>query len=212
MGVNNLGMASYKRLPQLVAGIILFAIFIWRSGEFNPSSSTGTVVSSTPSVITEQISPSTAPLPVAAVTSTNAVVIRVVDGDTLVAKMDGQENEIKVRMLGINTPESVDPRRPVQCFGKEASNYLKTLIEGKRVRLDPDLQADDHDKYGRALRNVVREDGMDVNATMVKEGYAVAYLSFPLNKQRKAQLKRLQTEAEVAQRGLWNPLTCDGKK
>lgn len=140
----------------------------------------------------------------------NAEALRVVDGDTLVVKLDGEEGEWKIRMLGINTPESVDPRRPVECFGKEASEKLARIMEVKRIRLEPDPQADERDKYGRLLRNVWLEDGTDVNALMVREGYAYAYLSFPLDRQRKAELKKLETEAKVSGVGLWATSTCAG--
>lgn len=143
---------------------------------------------------------------------TNAVVTRVVDGDTIEARLDGQSDSSKIRLLGINTPESVDPRRAVQCFGKEASAFAKQLMEGKRITLKEDVQADDHDKYGRLLRNVLLEDGTDVNALLVKEGYAYAYISFPLNKQRKTEMRSLEQEARTAKRGLWSPETCDGMK
>lgn len=145
-------------------------------------------------------------------TTTNALVARVVDGDTIEALLDGASTTVRVRLLGINTPESVDPRRLVECFGKESSRFLKEMIEGKRVRLEEDLQADERDKYGRLLRNVVSEDGTDVNARLVSEGYAHAYLSFPLNKQRKNQLGRLQEEAKEGEKGLWSLETCDGMK
>lgn len=144
--------------------------------------------------------------------TTNALVVKVVDGDTIEAHIDGQQDLAKIRLLGINTPETVDPRRPVQCFGKEASNFAKQLMEGKRIALREDVQADDRDKYGRLLRNVLLEDGTDVNALLIKEGYAYAYVSFPLNKQRKNELRRLQEEASAAKRGLWSPETCDGVK
>lgn len=145
-------------------------------------------------------------------TSTNTFVIRAVDGDTLEVRLDGIVDPAKVRLLGINTPESVDPRKPVECFGKEASKHTAELVGGKRVRLEADPQADEVDKYGRLLRNVFLEDGTDFNAGLVKDGYAYAYLSFPLNKQRKMELSRLQSEAEAAKAGLWNPDTCNGKQ
>jgi micrococcal nuclease len=144
--------------------------------------------------------------------ATNAVIVRHVDGDTVVAKMDGEQDEVKIRLLGVNTPESVDPRRPVECFGKEASAYTGKRTEGKRVRLDADPQADNVDKYGRFLRTIVLEDGTDVNAELVREGYAYAYVSFPMTAARKTSLKKLQSEAEAAKRGLWNPKTCNGQK
>lgn len=143
---------------------------------------------------------------------TNAIVIHVADGDTLEAQMDGASTTIKVRFLGVNTPETVDPRRAVECFGKEASAFTKQLLQGKRVLLQEDPQADNIDKYGRFLRNIFLEDGTDVNALLVKEGYAYAYVSFPQDKRRKAELKRLQGEAKLAKRGLWKLETCDGMK
>ncbi len=149
---------------------------------------------------------------VTSVTTTNATVGRVVDGDTIKVRQDGEGDETTIRFLGINTPESVDPRRPVECFGHEASAYTASHLEGKRIRLDPDFEADNIDKYGRFLRNIVLEDGTDFNAKLVQEGYAYAYLSFPLNRQRKTQLRHLQEEAQAAARGLWNPKTCNGQK
>ncbi len=142
----------------------------------------------------------------------NAIVTRAIDGDTLLVKFDGEEEERWVRLLGINTPETVDPRRPVQCFGKEASAYMHTLVDGKRVMLAADSEADERDKYDRLLRNVFLADGIDVNLAMVREGYAYTYLSFPLNAARKRELRRTQEDAKNAQRGLWNPNTCNGKK
>ncbi len=143
-----------------------------------------------------------------AVTSTNALAIRAVDGDTIEVQLDGSAEKVKVRLLGVDTPESVDPRRPVECFGKEASKFTASLVDGKRIRLVADPKADEVDKYGRLLRNVILADGKDLNATLISEGYANAYLSFPLDKTRKAQLTVLEREAKEAQRGLWNPETC----
>lgn len=142
---------------------------------------------------------------------TNATVIRAVDGDTFTVTLDAEPGEWKIRMLGINTPESVDPRKPVECFGKEASRHLRELIEGKRVRLEADSQADERDKYGRLLRNVFLQDGTDVNATLVRDGYAQAYLSFPLDPLRKRELRTLEESARKRAVGLWSPSTCSAK-
>ncbi len=142
----------------------------------------------------------------------NAQMVRVVDGDTLIVRYDGTNRDDRIRLLGINTPEVVDPRKPVECFGKEASAYMHKIIDGKRIRLEGDPQADDVDKYGRLLRNVFLTDGTDINAMMVRDGYAYAYLFFPLNPVRKQQLKKLENSARIAQRGLWSPKTCNGKK
>jgi micrococcal nuclease len=139
---------------------------------------------------------------------TNAVVTKAVDGDTLHVELDNGE-KATIRLLGVNTPETVDPRRPVECFGKEASAFTKTLTDGKRVRLEADPQADEVDKYGRLLRNVYLEDGADLNAALVREGYAYAYVDFPQEKARKAELKRLEREAREQGRGLWAEGICE---
>jgi micrococcal nuclease len=91
-------------------------------------------------------------------------VIRVVDGDTIEI-----EGGVKVRYIGMNTPETVDPRKPIQCFGKEASMENKTLVEGKEVELEKDIS--NTDKYGRLLRYVWL-NGIMINEILVKEGYA----------------------------------------
>ena len=177
-----------------------------------PNWSPAKVTSTVPVSISTSTIHVTSTMPLIVVTSTNAVVRRVVDGDTIIVVYDGKEEEVKVRLLGVNTPESVDPRRGVQCFGEEASKYLKQLVEGKRVRLEEDPAADERDKYGRLLRNVVTEAGGDVNALLIQDGYANAYVSFPQNKQRKADLKRFEAKAKGEQKGLWNPQTCNGQK
>lgn len=145
----------------------------------------------------------------AAKIQTNALVVKAVDGDTLDVKLDTEPNkEYRVRLLGVNTPETVDPRRPVQCFGKEASDFTKKTLNGKRIRLDSDPQADERDKYDRLLRNVFLEDGTDFNALLVSEGYANAYVSFPQNPARKIELRKLESQAKTAGRGLWAPGAC----
>ena len=145
-------------------------------------------------------------------TRTNAFVVSVVDGDTIHAVIDGDPTTATIRLLGINTPETVDPRRPVECYGKEASAHMHAFADGQRVLLTPDPQADERDKYGRLLRNLILADGTDVNAAMVRDGYAYAYLSFPLNPARKSELKKLENDARMAGRGLWDPQTCNGQK
>ncbi len=140
---------------------------------------------------------------------TNATVVRVVDGDTIDVKLDTEPaKEYKVRLLGVNTPETVDPRRPVQCFGKQASDFTKHALNGKRIKLEADPQADERDKYDRLLRNVLLEDGTDFNALLIKDGYAQAYVSFPQNPARKVELRKLESEAKAAGAGMWAPGAC----
>lgn len=138
---------------------------------------------------------------------TNALVTDVADGDTLTVRMD-DGTEARIRMLGVDTPETVDPRKPVQCFGKEASDFTKSVLADVRVELVADPLADERDKYGRLLRNVFTADGTDFNAQLIHEGFAHAYLSFPLDPVRKKQLRDLEADAKAAGRGLWGD-TCN---
>ena len=106
----------------------------------------------------------------------------------------------KVRLIGMNTPESVDPRRPVQAFGKEASAYTKQLLEGKQVLLSEGRTP--KDKYGRTLGWFWLTDGRFVNALLVQQGYAQVY-TFSDNPDNAPLLVECQREAREANRGLW---------
>ena len=100
------------------------------------------------------------------------LVERVVDGDTIVVRGVG-----RVRLIGVDTPETVDPRRPVEFFGREASAFTKRLLEGQRVRLEYDRER--ADRYGRTLAYVYLRDGMLANAEIIRLGYGHAYTRFP---------------------------------
>ncbi|MFH1077932.1 MAG: thermonuclease family protein [Patescibacteria group bacterium] len=196
-----------RRLLGFIASLFAIAaygIFLILSEPVPPIAEQGTTVA-TSTVVEEVI---VAPSTTVPVVEANATVIRVVDGDTFVATLDTEPGEWKVRMLGVDTPETVDPRKAVQCMGKEASDFMKGLLTGKRVRLEADPQADERDKYNRLLRNVVLEDGTDVNAFLVRQGYAHAYLSFPLTPARKTELRDLQEQAKADRVGLWDPGKC----
>ena len=121
---------------------------------------------------------------------------RVVDGDTVV--LEGGD---KVRLIGINTPETVDPRRPVQWYGKEASARAKALLSGKRVRMEQDVEK--KDRYGRTLGYLRLEDGTFVNLRMVEEGYAFAY-PYPPNVKYEALFRDAEARAREGRRGLWS--------
>lgn len=124
-----------------------------------------------------------------------ALVERVVDGDTFVI-----ENGQKVRMIGINAPESVDPRRPVEFYGKEASRYTKELLEGKEVYLQ--WGETPKDRYGRWLAWVWLPDGTFVNGALVAHGYAQVY-TFKDNPEHAEYLLKLQKQAREKRLGLW---------
>jgi micrococcal nuclease len=131
-------------------------------------------------------------------------VARVVDGDTI--ELDNGE---KVRYIGVNAPESVKPRSPVECFGREASAKNKELVEGKSVRLEKDVS--DRDRYGRLLRFVYLEDGTFVNDELVRQGYAYAD-TFPPDVSKADQFREAQREARENRRGLWAEDACEGKR
>ena len=120
-------------------------------------------------------------------------VVKVVDGDTIDVNINNQTK--RIRVIGINTPEVVDPRKTVECFGKEASEKAKSILLGKKVRLEKDPTQGDIDKYGRLLRYVFLEDGTDFGLLMIKEGYAYEYTyNIPYKYQK--QYKQAQKEAE----------------
>lgn len=136
-------------------------------------------------------------------------VTKVIDGDTIEVLIDGQKQ--KVRVIGINTPETVDPRRPVECFGKEASDNAKSLLLNQTVKLESDPTQADKDKYGRLLRYMFLPDGTDFGLTMIKEGYAYEY-TYDIPYKYQKEYKAAQKEAESGQKGLWSNTSCGGKK
>ncbi len=125
------------------------------------------------------------------------------DGDTIMVDMNGVEE--KIRFIGVDTPETKDPRKPVQCFGKAASAFTKDLIGTQDVRLEADPQNTNRDRYDRLLRYVYLPDGTLVNAKLIEEGYGFAYTGFPFSKME--QFKQLQTQAREQNRGLWGSCT-----
>lgn len=129
-----------------------------------------------------------------------AVVDRVVDGDTLDVDLRG--STVRVRLLGLDTPETVDENRPVQCFGHEASSYLAQLLpRGSTVRLERDVEA--RDRFGRLLVYLYRvDDGLFVNAALIEGGYATT-LSIAPNTMRARDFEVLRLQAQRDKRGLW---------
>jgi micrococcal nuclease len=128
-----------------------------------------------------------------------AAVVRVVDGDTIRVRVAGREET--VRYIGIDTPESVKPGAPVECFAHRAAAENERLVGGRRVRLERDAEA--RDRFGRLLAYVVREDdGVLVNEALVRGGYAVP-LTIPPNVRHAERLRATAAGARRAGRGLW---------
>lgn len=130
------------------------------------------------------------------------LVERVIDGDTIVVRGVG-----RVRLIGVDTPETVDPRRAVEFFGREASAFTKRLLEGQRVRLEYDRERTD--RYGRTLAYVYLHDGTFANAEIVRRGYGHAYTRFPFR--HLDRFRRLEREAREAGRGLWAEETVNAQ-
>ena len=127
----------------------------------------------------------------------NAKLVRVVDGDTIVVDIDGKQ--YKVRYIGMDTPETVHPFKPVQYFGKEASEKNREFLAGKEIRLEKDVS--ETDRYGRLLRYVWAGDIM-VNTELVRLGYAVSY-TYPPDVKYQDIILQLEREARENNRGLW---------
>lgn len=133
-------------------------------------------------------------------------VVEFADGDTITVNMNGKRE--KVRFIGVDTPETHDPRKSVQCFGNAAAQFTKQTIGSNTVRLEADPTNTNRDRYGRLLRYVYLPDGTFVNAELIKQGYAFAYLSFPFEKSN--EFRTYQTTARESSKGLWG--TCQPSK
>jgi endonuclease YncB( thermonuclease family) len=127
-----------------------------------------------------------------------AKVQRVVDGDTFVATVKSRRE--RIRVIGVDTPESVDPNRPDEPYGEEASKFAKHYLDGATVRLAGD--AEPRDRYGRMLAYVWLRDGTFWNALLAAEGYA-QQLTIPPNVTYAPLFRRLVAEARRNNRGLW---------
>lgn len=121
------------------------------------------------------------------------------DGDTLSVNMNGREE--KVRLIGVDTPETHDPRKAVQCYGEAAAKFTRELVGTQAIRLEADPLNTNRDRYDRLLRYAYLPDNTLVNAEIIKQGYGFAYTSFPMTKA--SDFQRLQRDAMTAKRGLW---------
>lgn len=132
-------------------------------------------------------------------------VLKVVDGDTIQVDIDG-ENQV-IRLIGVDTPESVDPRKPVQCFANEASKKAKEILLDKKVFLESDSSQDDKDKYGRLLRYVFLEDGTNFNKMMISLGFAHEY-TYKVPYKYMDEFKESEKTARESKQGLWADDAC----
>ena len=124
----------------------------------------------------------------------------VVDGDTIIVIIDGKKE--KVRLIGVDAPETDGPYTKEEPYGREASAFTKKVTEGENVRLEYDLQK--RDKYGRILAYVYLEDGTFLNAELIKQGYAAVFRKFRFK--YRDDFIRYESEARKSKEGLWKLL------
>lgn len=129
------------------------------------------------------------------------------DGDTI--KVDVKGTIETIRFIGIDTPETKDPRKPVQCYGPEATSKMQSLVQEKKVALVADSSQGDRDRYGRLLRYVFLEDGRHVGYEMIRGGYAHEY-TYATAYQYQAEFREAERLAQQELLGFWSPDTCNG--
>ena len=135
--------------------------------------------------------------------ATTAVVLKVVDGDTIDIR-DDVRGRLRVRILGIDTPETKKPGYTVGCWGPEATEFAQTALVGQRVALVLDPTQDRTDRYGRTLAYLVKGDGWNYSVEAARAGTAHAYV-YDTPVEKHAEIAAAEQEAKAAGRGLWGP-------
>lgn len=144
------------------------------------------------------------PIATADVVETTAQVLRVVDGDTIDIR-DDVRGRLRVRLLGIDTPETKKPGAGVGCWGPEATAFARSTMTDQRVALQPDPTQDRTDRYGRTLAYLVRADGFDYSIEAARAGAAKSYVYRGVPVARHLAIEAAESEARAASRGLWGP-------
>ncbi len=145
-----------------------------------------------------------APMTRADPVATTAVVLKIVDGDT-VDVVDDVRGRLRVRLLGIDTPETKKPNYTVGCWAPEATEFATEVLLGQRVALEPDPTQDGTDRYGRTLAYLDKADGWDYSAEAARAGAARSYVYHNRPAERADQIAAAEQEARIAARGLWGP-------
>jgi micrococcal nuclease len=135
-------------------------------------------------------------------------VLRVVDGDTIDVR-DDTRGRLRVRLLGIDTPEVHRPGWSVGCWGPEAERFAAETLTGQRISLTADLTQDTHDRYGRTLAYISLADGRDFTVEAVRAGMGRSYVYDKKPVSRYPDIRAAEDEARAALRGLWGP-PCNG--
>lgn len=136
-------------------------------------------------------------------------VTQFVDGDTIVVDMNGKTE--RIRMIGVDTPETHKPNSPVECYGPAAAAYTKNIIGNQSVRLEADPKSSNRDRYERLLRYVYLSDGTFLNKQLIAGGYGFYYPYFPFDESD--EFAKAQEDAQSGNKGLWGnctPTPTDG--
>lgn len=185
---------KYRRiLPHVVFAIFVGGFVLLNNSSLNSSSKQSKVIQ--PSSTNNQREN----------TKQTAIVTRVVDGDTIEVSLNNKKET--VRLIGIDAPETVDPRKPVQCFGKEASRKAKEVLTGKTITLESDLTQGNRDKYERLLRYVFVDD-LNFNKLMISEGFAHEYTYQNNHYKYIKEFKDMERIAIEENKGLWSENAC----
>ena len=134
--------------------------------------------------------------------TTTALVLKIVDGDTIDIR-DDVRGRLRIRLLGIDTPETKKPGFTVGCWGPEASEFAKDTMLGQRVALIPDPTQDRTDRYGRTLAYLDKADGWDYSVEVARAGAAHSYVYHGHPAARADEIAAAEQEAKLAGRGLW---------
>ena len=132
-------------------------------------------------------------------------VSRVIDGDTIDVAVGG--DTVRIRLIGVDTPESVHPSKPVECYGREASAFLRELAQGRAVSLEIDPSQDEVDRYGRWLRYIWLDGGTLVNREIIARGYGFEY-TFRTPHAYRDEFRAAEAQARDAGLGMWAPDAC----
>jgi micrococcal nuclease len=136
--------------------------------------------------------------------ATTAVVLKVVDGDTVDIR-DDVRGRLRIRLLGIDTPETKKPGYTVGCWGPEATQFAKDTLLGQRVAFIIDPTQGMYDRYGRTLAYLDKADGWDYSVEAARAGAAHSYIYQGKPVSRYPEIAAAEQEARDAKRGLWGP-------
>jgi micrococcal nuclease len=206
-----MGITGSSKTKTLAAAILLLVAGVLASllgAESEFEAFLGDVLD-TPRAVEESATRGALPVALPPLAAGQWYVERVVDGDTLIAAREGEQK--RVRLIGIDTPESVHPTKPVECFGKEAAAYLQSLAEGHVVTLVFDESQGMTDAYNRTLAYVFLEnDSTSLNEVMIAHGYAYEYTyDDAVPYQHQGAFVRAEEAARAAKQGLWADGACE---